>query len=58
VLVGGFFVVVVSGHWLKVFGFKYLVAIQAAYIIYAVAPRHYLGTSVIAGLHKRRLSPF
>jgi len=48
---GGLVVFFVGRHGLKVFCFKYLVAIQAPDIIDPVAPRQNLGTTVIAGLH-------
>src|SRR5580693_6020950 len=37
----------------EVFGFKYLVTIQASDIVDPVAPRHNLGSTVIAGLHNQ-----
>jgi hypothetical protein len=55
---GGLVVFFVGGNRFQVFGFKDLVAIQAADIIHPVAPRQNLGTTVIAGLHKWRLNPF
>ena len=52
-------VLFVGGHRFQIFGFKDLVAIQTAYVIYAVAPRQNLGTTMLAGLHKSgRLNPF
>jgi hypothetical protein len=43
-------------HWLKVFGFENLAAVETFYIIHAVAASDYLGTVVITGgLHKTAL---
>ena len=58
---GGGLIVLFVGGWdrFQVFGFKDLVAIQTANVIYAVSPRQDLGTIVLAGLHKSgRLNPF
>jgi hypothetical protein len=51
-LLGACLVVVVGGDRFQVFGFKYLVAIQAADILHAIASRQDFGPSMLTGLHK------
>lgn len=56
---GGLVVLFVGGDRFQIFGFKDLIAIQTAHVIYAVASRQNLGTTMLAGLHKKaRLNPF
>ena len=46
-------VLFVGGDRFQIFGFKDLIAIQTAHVIYAVASRQNLGTTMLAGLHKK-----
>lgn len=50
---GGLVVLFIDRHGFEVFRFENLVTIQASDIIDPIAPRHDLGTTVIAGLHSR-----
>jgi hypothetical protein len=48
-------VFVVGGdNGFQVFGFEYLIAIQASYIVHTVTPSQDFRAGVIAGLHRER----
>ena len=56
---GGLVVLFVDGDRFQIFGFKYLVTIQTAHVIYTVSSRQNLGTTMLARLHiSGRLNPF
>ena len=49
---GGWIVIVVDGYGLEIFSLEDLIAVQAAYIIYPVAPCQDLGAGMLTTLHK------
>lgn len=45
---------ILNGDGLKIFGFEDLVAIEAADVIYSVAPGHDLGAGMLTNLHRNQ----